>query len=255
MRAVDAFPIRIGDVACFVGGGGKTSLLHGCGAALATAGRRVLSTTTTRVEIPPASLGAAWTWDEDESRLFDALPALFERSRHVAAARRGKYDDRFVGVSDAFVSRVVAAKLADVVLVEGDGARHRHLKAPNETEPVVPSATTLYVPVAGIDVIGKPLDEEFVHRPELAAELAGVPIGTILDPRLVAAILLHPRGLVARAPRGARVVPFLSFCESDDAMCAAREVARAALDHGSGRVRRVLLGTAHDGGVAQVLGG
>ncbi|MBI1851638.1 MAG: putative selenium-dependent hydroxylase accessory protein YqeC [Planctomycetes bacterium] len=246
MHAVDAFPIREGDVVCFVGGGGKTSLLYGCGEALAAVGRRVLSTTTTRVEVPSAEQCNAWAWDHDEARLLARIPSLLGASRHVAAARRGEYTDRFVGVSDEFVSRAIASRLVDVVLVEGDGARHRHLKAPKDGEPATPSATTLYVPIAGMDVVGQPLTDEFVHRAELAASLAGVPIGTILDPTIVAAIFLHPHGLCGKAPAAARVVPFLSFCEGAAATAAAHSIGGAALRSGGGRIRRVLLGTAND---------
>ncbi len=246
MHAIDALPIRRGDVASFVGGGGKTSLLYGCGEALARSGLRVLSTTTTRVETPSPDQCAVWLWDGDEDRLLNDLPSRFAESRHVAAGRRVRYPDRFEAVSDAFVSKAVASHVADVVLVEADGARHRHLKAPRNGEPVPPRATTIYVPVAGIDVMGKPLTDEFVHRAEIAAGLAEVPLGTVIDRRIFAAILLHPKGLLAAAPPGARIVPFLSFCESVEARASAREVAGEALRTRRCGIRRVVLGTAHD---------
>ena len=254
VHANDAFPIHPGDVACFVGGGGKTSLLYGCGEALARAGLRVLSTTTTRVETPSPEQCTEWAWDEDEGRLLSQLGPLLARSRHVALGRHGDYPDRFVGVSDDFVARVVDSKLVDVVLVEGDGARQRHLKAPKEGEPVAPRATTLYVPIVGMDVLGKPLTEAFVHRTEIAARLAEVPVGTMIDSAIIAKILLHPQGIIREAPLGGRVIPFLSFCDAPGAMEAARWVGRQALICGRFRIRRVVLGTAHDQEVREVIG-
>jgi probable selenium-dependent hydroxylase accessory protein YqeC len=253
VHAVDALPVSRGDVVCFVGGGGKTSLLQGCGRALAAAGLRAVCTTTTRLEIPALPECAAWAWDENEDRLLDRLVPLLEKSRHVTVGRRGEYADRLVAVSERFLEAALASRRIDVLLVEGDGARRRHLKAPRDGEPVVPAATTIYVPVAGMDVLGKPLTEEFVHRAEFAAKLAGVPPGTPLDAAMIAAVLLHPDGVIRATPSRARIVPFLSFCEGKEALEAAGRVARAALDCGRFDVRRVLLGTANDQQVREVV--
>ncbi|MFS8544521.1 MAG: putative selenium-dependent hydroxylase accessory protein YqeC, partial [Limnochordales bacterium] len=65
--------------------------------------------------------------------------------------------------------------VADVVLVEADGSRGLPLKAPKEGEPAVPPDADVFIPVAGMTAIGRPLAEGAVHRPERVAALLGVP--------------------------------------------------------------------------------
>ena len=81
------------------------------------------------------------------------------------------------GLDPDLVGRIAALPGVDNVLVEADGAKGRSLKAPAGHEPVVPGSTTLLVPVAAADVVGRPLDDTMVHRPELVAGLTGLELG------------------------------------------------------------------------------
>jgi probable selenium-dependent hydroxylase accessory protein YqeC len=95
-------------------------------------------------------------------------------------------------------------------LVEADGAKGRFLKAPAEHEPVIPPGADRVVVVAGLGAIGEPLDEQTVHRPEIAARLLGVPLGTLVTPDLFAQLLGHASGGLKRIPSRAEVVALLT---------------------------------------------
>jgi probable selenium-dependent hydroxylase accessory protein YqeC len=101
-----------------------------------------------------------------------------------------------------------------VILVEADGAAHRMLKAPNHHEPVIPDSTTLAVPMADVHVLGKSLKEEFVHRPALLSDLAGIPLGHPISSEVFAIALGHEDGGMKGIPAGARVIPLLTTHEA-----------------------------------------
>ncbi len=119
-----------------------------------------------------------------------------------------------------------AATLADYVLVEADGSRGRSLKAFGPDEPQVPSVTTTIVQVAGADVLGQPLREEYVHR---AAPLAAAARRSVRAPSMTPSLVRgRPEGpAVAAAPRLARGAPvvLVNKVEGDAVLAAASATA------------------------------
>ena len=128
--------------------------------------------------------------------------------------------DRVFGSPPEEIALLAARADVDVVVIEADGSRSLPFKAPAEHEPVVHPLTTLLVAVAGIDILGAPLDEEHVHRARRAAALAGVPEGVPVTAEIVARVLAHPLGGAKGRPDGARFVPLVN--RADDAAAAAR---------------------------------
>jgi molybdenum cofactor cytidylyltransferase len=108
------------------------------------------------------------------------------------------------------------------------------------------------LPVAAADAVGRPLDERFVHRPEIVAQVTGAELGQIITPDLVAAVLLHLEGGLKNAPPEARVLPLINKV-SYARLETAREIAGALLK--STRVQRALLcAVAQDDPVKEVWG-
>ncbi len=60
------------------------------------------------------------------------------------------------------------------LLVEADGSRQKPLKAWAEHEPAVPAFADQVVQVAGLSALGKPLQEEHVHRVEIFSRRSGL---------------------------------------------------------------------------------
>lgn len=259
-----------GDVIALVGAGGKTSLALRLLAELKARGIPAVFTTTTRILEPVPGPGETLVLREDEADWVDSVREALARGPVVIAARRRLRERAAVGMEYPFPMRThklegVPAEWVDrlhdslpgaVILVEADGAKGRLLKAPAAHEPVIPSSTTLFVPIAHQDAIGRPISEEFVHRPEELARLLDVPQGAFITEAMLAAAMLHPEGGMKRCPDSARVVPVLNRRE-ESAPQAGYRVARyllgtwplpaeltVALAHPEGRVRlpdRVLL--------------
>src|SRR5512134_991946 len=164
MRLRDALRIQRGDVVAFVGAGGKTSALFRLAGELRAEGWRVLATTTTRLawdEAQRAPLAVRLTPRVTPAAIREWLNEhgfvlLYQREDHEQRKVHGLHPDMIAGLVDSVNS--------DVLLIEADGSRRLPLKAPYDHEPVIPPDTTLVVPVAGLDVLGQPLDEEHVYN-------------------------------------------------------------------------------------------
>jgi len=228
-------------VISLVGAGGKTSIALRLMDELALAGQRAVFTTTTKILEPIPRPGECLILAEtlDAARIALADPwcaKLFLAHRRLKdTAPRFAADapypvrpNKLAGLPPEWVDTLAverAGATAPVFLVEADGARHRLLKAPAAHEPVVPAATTLFIPMADLAVLGRPLADDAVHRPGQAARCLGVSPGTIITPHLVAYLLAHPGGGLKGAPETARIVPILTWWQDDPLPGAAHETA------------------------------
>lgn len=218
-----------GTAAAFVGGGGKTSLILRLVQECTAVGLRVIYTTTTRIFPPPL---ATFPVDASGNVPAEALARL-NGGEPVCLHRGVDAAGKLTGVDPQAVGRWRDA--ADVILVEADGSRGLPLKAPAAGEPVVPPAANVFVPVAGMSAIGRPLDGDTVHRPERAASVLGVPQGTLVAPALMARLLLHPQGGLKGMPPKARVVPVLGQGDAPEA-AEGTAVVKELLAQGASRI-------------------
>ncbi len=131
-------------------------------------------------------------------------------------------DRRFSGLDNRSLEAVrkLADRLDCPLLVEADGARQKPLKAPAEHEPAIPGWVRQVVVCVGLSSLGKPLDAEWVHRPERLIDLvkpgkpkANQTAQTITEETLIK-LLLHPQGGLKNIPEGARKIALLN--QADD---------------------------------------
>jgi molybdenum cofactor cytidylyltransferase len=197
-------------------------------------GLRVATTTTTHIFVTQMAAAPHHLIAQDEDALLAHLPQTLQQHGHVLIV--GGIDvaqNKAYGIEPTLVERIVALPSVDAVIIEADGARMKPFKAPAQHEPVIPSCTTLVVPMAGIEAVGRPLDAASVHRPERIAALAGGALGDPITPEMVATVLAHPEGGRRGVPPSARVVPLLNKVETGE-LATARQVARLLLQVGAG---------------------
>lgn len=238
MRLTIALGVSRGDVISIVGAGGKTSAMFRLAGELSSDGWRVVTTTTTMIRRRERS---EQTILEPERRaLIGKAQAALETHNHVTLVSAFREaDGKLIGVEPSVVDELIGLPQVDVVIVEADGAKGRSLKAPASYEPVIPSSTTILVPVAGVDAVGRRLDETIVHRPEIVSRVAATQLGQVITPQALSAVLVHPHGGLKNAPHDARVMPLLNKVRAGQ-MDSPYEIAQLLL--AEPRVLRVLLG-------------
>lgn len=244
MDLLEALAVQQGDRLALVGGGGKTGLAYRLVQEAQARNWTAVFGTTTKV-LAPTQDEPAWTLLEETAE--SALPNQLAQTGRLflAQGRLDLWDDgptgrrqKLGGLGPQHLDRLARALRPDLLVVEADGSRHRPFKAPAEHEPVIPASTTLLVALAGLDVLGRPLGPEWVHRPERVCALGGVPPGSPVGPALLAAVLNHPQGGLKGRPAGCRAAALLSQASSERRP-AGRHAARRLLQHGA--YERVLL--------------
>lgn len=229
MLLTRAFSICDKDVVAFVGSGGKTTAMFRLADELVAQGKRVVTTTTTRIFAAQIGLAPRHIFANDAVQTIRDTRVAIHEHPHLLVIGATNQDGKAFGIEPALVGELIALDEVDVVLVEADGSRMRSLKAPAEHEPVVPQSTTLLVPVVGIDVLGKALNDENVHRADLVAQLAGIPLETSLTSEHIARVLAHPNGGLKNCPAHARVIPLINKVENDAQQTAAIQIAQRLL--------------------------
>ena len=167
---------------CLVGGGGKTTVMYELAAAWAACGRRVLVLTSTHILCPADGSFAA-----DAA----AVQNFWQQRRYAV-----------IGTPEPATGKLTAPPQdlyealhlqADVILCEADGSRHHPCKVPAENEPVLLPDSDIVLAVAGMDALGRPLAQT-CQRSQLAAELLGCSLDSVIDEQMLAALLLSEQG-------------------------------------------------------------
>jgi probable selenium-dependent hydroxylase accessory protein YqeC len=219
-----ALGLERGGVVSVAGAGGKTTLIYRLAREARLAGLRVLVTSTTHMGPLPAAARGPLLLEAEQRDSGACLGRLLAEMGQVTLLGRRVREGKFRGLSPERVDELRGE--ADLVLVEADGARGRSLKVPADHEPVLPASTTLLLVVAAIDVLGRPLTQEWVHRVSRVRALAATD-GDIVDEGVLIAALRWQRGYPAHFRCGLRSGVFLNKAEDAAGRVAAAGIAVA----------------------------
>jgi probable selenium-dependent hydroxylase accessory protein YqeC len=237
--------LSLGDrgVISLVGGGGKSSLMYALAAELSSVGKRVLTTTTTRIYMPKPAESPAIIISADPEEIVARAAALLCDHRHLSAgagylAEGGKLN----GLDPAAIEHIAGTGLFDFIIVEADGAAGRPLKACAPHEPVVPLFSQWIVAVVGLDAVARPLTEDRVFRSEQYSRITGLAIGEDVTEISIAAMLVHE--MTALAVPGERVLRavFLNKAETSEDLAAGKRIGGFLADSDAQLFNRVVIG-------------
>lgn len=238
MNLIAAFHLHLDatkpEVVALVGGGGKSSTLFRLAREVVQSGQRALITTTTRLAPAQVAWAPAHIVVEADALPLAAIGATLDRHGYCLLVSKIT-EEKVMGLPAPLVDQLVAAAPAlrvALIGVEADGAKCLPAKAPAPHEPALPAATTLLVPVLGLEAIGEPIDELHVHRPELVRQLLNLSDSqpTVrLTPAQAARLLIEPQGGAKSRPAGARLLPLLNKAETPTHLIAARLTAQCLL--------------------------
>ncbi len=238
----EALGLKEREVISLVGAGGKTTLMYRLAKELFLSGKRVVTTTTTKILEPRPEETNFLFVDSDEKRIKDFVWGHLDQHRHLTVARERLGSGKLRGVSPDFVNKLWNFDKIDMIIVEADGAAGRPVKAPREWEPVIPTATTLIVAILGVDGVGRELNEENAFQPERISKITGIPVGDKLPDEGMALLMTHAEGIFKGAPSSSRVVAFLNKVDIPKGVAKAKGIARKIFDKKHQQIERAVLG-------------
>lgn len=164
----------------------------------------MLLTTTTRMSFPDPRFGTRCIVAADFATSLARLDAQGNGPGITALfSVIDAQQQKVAGCLPDEVDALKAAGVADVILVEADGAKHLAIKAPAEHEPCIPASSDVVIALTGQEALWRPVQSARIHRWPIFAALTGVREGDVLDAAVFGRLLAHPQGLFKNTPAGA----------------------------------------------------
>ena len=104
-------------------------------------------------------------------------------------------DDYYVGLPPQVIDQLKERHPAWYILIEGEGANHKWLKAPLPDDVPLPERCDTVIGVLNLQMLGNALSADKVEGIEAAAEIMERPQGAVVTPALLAKLITHRRGM------------------------------------------------------------
>lgn len=182
-----------------VGGGGKTTIMYELAAFCAQQGRRVLCFTTTHIWQPELSFDSLARLRKTDIPMAEPIYAkdllqvqqLWQLGCYAVIGTVEEGSGKLIAPGDELLQKALQA--CDIALIEADGSKQMPCKLPNETEPVLLQESDLLIAVAGLDGLGKSL-EEACFRWQQGRKLFASSCNLLMDEAKLAQLLLSEQG-------------------------------------------------------------
>ena len=241
-----------GGVVSLIGAGGKTTLMFRLASELRAAGRTVLTTTTTRIFLPADDETDALIITPDPEEVLRRVRSFRGARSHITAGAAVTGSGKLTGFPPETIGMFAASGLFDWIVVEADGSARRPLKAPADHEPVIPSASTAVVAVAGLDAVGEPFSDEVVFRAETASAMMRHRPGEKITEEAMARLIAHPCGGFKGAAPDTRRIVFLNKADDPEREASGVRIAGLLQKHSSVVADKVVVGALGAGRIAAV---
>lgn len=210
MNIIEYFDINLKtkELISIVGGGGKTTTMFKLANELKALNKRVLVTTTTAIYNPDA--------DQYDKLIIlgkDNAYGRYLNNTITVMGREVSAQNKLLGVLPEYIDDIYKEELFDYIIVEADGSKGRPIKAPASHEPVIPSCTTKTIGVVGMDCLGKRIDDEYVHRSELFAQITDSSIGEYIRKETILKLIVSKNGIFKGVPYSSK--KYLLFNKAD----------------------------------------
>ena len=226
-----------------VGAGGKTALMFALAEELGKEGKKVISSTTTKVWEHQARQAPHVICTEDSPSWKDEIKERPSEKEHIFVGRCVLESGKMDGLAPSDLDCLFLEQKTAYLLVEADGAAGLPVKAPAAHEPVIPASATLVVAVMGLEALGRHLTHEDVFRPEAVKEITGLKSGEVLTRKALAKLFLNAQGLFKGTPASARRIAFLNKLDLAEEGKEAIRLAEDILNGSGGEIRRVVMGS------------
>jgi molybdenum cofactor cytidylyltransferase len=208
----------------FTGAGGKTTALF-----------QLARQVSTPVIVTATSHLGVWQIPLADKHIISDTPTALEEIEHglqgVILVTGSIDEDRTRPVNDNLLNwlRQFCGYHSIPLLIEADGARQKPLKAWADHEPPIPSFVEQVLQVSGLSGLGKVLDDQSVHRPELFSKLSGLQLGEPITSDALIRVLGHPEGGLKNTPAGARRLALLNQADTPELQAIAHRMVQSLL--------------------------
>jgi probable selenium-dependent hydroxylase accessory protein YqeC len=228
--------LKEGSIVSVVGAGGKTTFIFSLAQELRLR-YKVLVTTTTKIYVPQRNQYDFIVVEDDEG--------LIEKYCH--SERNGIYvfgtlineEQKLRGLNDTKLMNIY--KYFDYVLIEADGSKRKPVKGWNDTEPIISSNTTATIGILDIQVLGKEINEDLVHRIDKFMELTGAHRNQLIGISHLEALIFSEKGLFKNAA-GEKTL-FINKVESEENFMSAAKLVQKIYGINKGKINRIITGS------------
>jgi probable selenium-dependent hydroxylase accessory protein YqeC len=228
--------LKEGSIVSVVGAGGKTTFIFSLAQEL-RAKYKVLVTTTTKIFVPLRNQYDFIVMDDEELQI----------EKYCQSKRKGIYvfgtlideEEKLRGLSDAKLRNI--SKFFDYVLIEADGSKRKPIKGWNETEPMISSNTTATIGILDVQVLGKEINEDLVHRVDKFLELTGTHRNQIIEISHLEALIFSEKGLFKNAA-GEKSL-FINKVEDEEDFISAAKLVQKIYEINKGKINRIITGS------------
>jgi len=214
LSIVQALRVDSSPCIAFIGAGGKTT-------ALFQLARTLSKENAPSVIVTATSHLGAWQFGLADQHIMTDSPAPLEELEHglqgVILVTGEMAGDRSKPIHESLLNWLYqyCGYHAIPLLIEADGSRQKPLKAWADHEPAIPDFVKAVVQVVGLTGLGKPLNDEFVHRSKIFSSISGLESGEIVTAEALGRILTDDRGGLKNMPMKARRVMLLNQADTD----------------------------------------
>jgi len=227
-----------------VGGGGKTTLLFALANELGGRGRRVITSTTTKIWFREAQRAPQVILVEQNREWRGELNGAVQRHGQAFLGRSLLDSGKVEGIARDLADEIYQDKEGiDYLILEGDGAAGHPVKAPARHEPVIPATATTVIAMLGLEAMWQRAEPEVVFRLNAFEKVTGTKPGHTLTPEALSRVFLDPLGMFKGGPGGARRIVFLNKIDLMNDERGALDLASMLLCGGPERIDRVVIGS------------
>jgi probable selenium-dependent hydroxylase accessory protein YqeC len=242
---VESLHLYNGGIVTLVGAGGKTSLMFTLARELIKSGKLVVTTTTTKIHRPNKIQSPCICLGDSADEVLLQVAKRVNDLRHVTVASAiHSSGDKLVGLLPPVVDQLLGNSAIDWVIVEGDGAARKPIKAPAPHEPVIPKESRWVIGIAGLGASGQNLDDRSGQRPHRLSSIAGLAVGAPVTTKSVGRVLGHTDGLLKGSPSKARQSVFLNLAGRPERLAYGRKIAAMLKERRGHNIREVIIGNA-----------
>lgn len=236
----EGFKLHQKGVICFVGAGGKTSMMFRLAHELALNGYTVLTTTTTKIFFPTSDQSIHVMVSDCLDNMLTRSKQLLKQTNHITAAYAYGPQRKLIGFVPSTIDAIFQSGLFQWILVEADGAAGMPIKAPADHEPVIPITTQWVIGMIGMDAVYQPITHPYVFRPHIFIQLTGARPDQIVSEEFIASLINHPKGIMKHCPTNACRIICLNKINSTERLAYAIKISEIIQKNNPQHINRIL---------------